>query len=414
MRLTPSLGLGFKRIARRPVESLILILAVALGSLGSLIALDVFLVLRAQEIAYRTYPGNRRVSIFNQDTNKSVAIRSYESHELITKRLQVRTDYRDWLEAVRPRLPDGTVGYFTFYSHVQVQLSDDQEWLPIRNSLCADVEAFAMPEVDFIAGRAFTREEFDAGAPLVIVGELLAEELFPGVSPQDLIGKEINLMPYAWHEEPRFRARILGITRGPDPSTWPDWQGPANWFCVTKSYTADGGGPVFLVRDASQVPGLERLLRTLLDEDPELKYLSVHQRYDLYLATRRLTSIMGVLAFTIGVGTLLIALWTMSSLFAARLPSMQRSLRTLSALGANETHLRRLALSELVPLSLGGAILGIGLHLMVRWLRGGDSAFLPSDLWSTPLVLALAAGLQYAQVRPLIGRAVRSAREQER
>lgn len=400
MRLVPTLWLGPRRLVRRPIESTLLFLAVALGTLGTVTAVDATLNLIASSTEGASRPGLRQVTVYaNSDSPRDAVYPKDLWNRAMERYRQFPQDHR-WLERALAQLPPVETAYVEYASWAQIRGDGSRPWVSAKSSVCADPRIFALGGVGLAAGRVFTPEEWTTGRPVVVVGRTLAQTLFPGLPADQVVGQSVDLSPVSGFGGD-FRVTVVGVCQGDEsPHGRVD-----DWLVLTKLPPIDakyGNGLqfVFQAPTLDEVPGLLASLRALTDREPSLKGQTLESPYEAFRQNQMVQVGLGLLLLAVGGGTLLIALWTLGSVFRSRLPSLARSLDLLRALGASRGTLVFLGLSEILPVALGGLVVGFAGALGLRLALRPDTLWMAHDPWLIGALVILALGLQVGQVGP--------------
>lgn len=247
---------------------------------------------------------------------------------------------------------------------LRFRLPEDPETVRSTRFAVADPEWFDVVGIRLRRGRLFEDGDRD-GPAAVVVGHLLAEELWPG---QDPLGRVITVL--------RNRPQDLG----------PDYRVIGIVDDVRQYVAADGPEPVLyfstaqrprpsrelVLRSSLPTASLAETLRERLREiDPELTVEELHDgnaRRKRNLVIQRLQA--QTVALIAGMG-LVLALLGIFGLFAFDVASRTREIGIRSALGADPRAVRRMILLSCLRLAAGGLVLGaVGLIVASRFLEG--------------------------------------------
>ena len=262
-------------------------------------------------------------------------------------------------------------------------------------------EFFSTLEVPLVAGRAFTEADNAAAAPVIVINERVANQLWPGESP---IGKQVRLGG-------RELRQVVGVTRTGKYSNLVE--SPTGQVYVPLAQRASGS--LFLVvrtqaDPGSVVPAVRQAAQSL-DSDLPLYDLmtfeaSILGGADMQRAGSAALSVFGLLA-------LVLTLVGVYGVTAQGVTLRTREIGIRISLGARATDVLRLFVGEGVKRSLVGIVVGSVVSLalskvLARYLFGLTATDAMSFAVGAAVVLfgvMLASGLparRATQVDPLV------------
>ncbi len=147
----------------------------------------------------------------NEFANRLVGLNTFQVRRMPNFNMGNITDemWREWLR--RPRINYGDASFIQAKLETPAIFSrscDDRTQIVANGKSAKDIRIevvdpgyFTIKNYDFSAGRPFTAQEARAGLPVAVIGNDVAEKMFPGIDP---IGKSIAIggLPY----------RVLGVT----------------------------------------------------------------------------------------------------------------------------------------------------------------------------------------------------------
>jgi len=262
------------------------------------------------------------------------------------------------------------------------QSTESREANPVLNLELAGADYFATLGIPILRGRAFTEQDREDAAPVVIVSEAVAGRTWPGADP---IGKQIKLgfaeSPTPWHTV----VGVVGETRYRELVT----PRPSIYFPIRQF-----GGPVPMslglrsqLDPASLVPAVRTALR---DVDPDLLLVEaapLTQLLDAPLARPRFSAVLlGVFAAF----ALVLAAVGVYGVMAAYVRQRWHEIAVRMALGAGSGDVRRMVLGQGLLLAVTGAAIGsVGAFAGTRVLTTSLFGVSPTD----PLTFAVVASL---------------------
>jgi putative ABC transport system permease protein len=351
---------------------------------------------RVKTTAPMVPPGAERVAlapiVFDSQNRDSDAAASTAS--AIVARLQASPDVES--AAAMSAAPFGRTGLANYFSVAATKAGAPYD--PRVNSgtgvVVTTSAAMAAPSGRVLSGRDFASTDTASSAPVVLVNEGLALDLFNTV---DVVGRDIDL-----HDEglamgrlavDHDRATIVGVVAGGNESGERRRRDDELYAPLAQQHV-----PNLLIaaraRPGSPAP-VDTLRAVVRAVDPELA-LSFVARGDVLTA--------GPLAFLGAVATALVTLaclalgLAMAGLYGVLSHVVARRTREMGirfALGANQRHVATLVIRDGFRPIVEGLFIGLGSAIVIRLLMKRallDNAIAPID----PLAFALAAVLLFA------------------
>jgi predicted permease len=247
---------------------------------------------------------------------------------------------------------------------------------------------FDAMRIPLVRGRLFTSADTAGSAPVAIVGQTMAEELWPGRDP---IGQRIRIAGGEGNPM-RTIVGIVGDVRHNGlhlPATPQVYMPHAQMFYAESMLT-------MVVRAAPErdpltlAPAIRELVRSVDSLQPITRLQTFDAFVDQALATRRFTlALLGVFAGT----ALVLAVVGLYGALSYVVSQRQRELGLRVALGAGRAQIRTLVLRQgLTPALLGlggGLIVSIGTGRVLESLLYGTS---PTDAVTFAAVFAVMGG----------------------
>jgi putative ABC transport system permease protein len=253
----------------------------------------------------------------------------------------------------------------------------------------ADATYFGIKNYDIASGRPFSPQEARAGAAVVVIGDLLAEKLFPGLDP---IGKEVTIggLPYRVVGVVAKQGTLFGFSMDKfvvTPFDAPVRRQICRWNTMDELHVQAANSTVML----SAVDEVESLMRVR-------RHLKPTQENNFALQTaegalegwRKISTILfaalpGLVAISLVVGGIVIM-----NIMLMAVSERTREIGIRKALGARRRDIMAQFVVESATLATLGAILGIGLGIAlaftVKALTPFPAAVAP---WSVGLAVAL-------------------------
>jgi putative ABC transport system permease protein len=240
---------------------------------------------------------------------------------------------------------------------------------------------FAALDIPVVLGHAFTREEGDTSASVVMLSRMLAARLFPGQNP---IGRRVGGDTVVGIAE---NVKNGGLVGQDSPEIYflrsnaeRDWGRRRLVVIISSALTIKATSPWVRSQIAAIDPTVPMKIETL---DHTVSTLANRPRFE--------TSLLGFFAFS-GLLMAVIGLYGVVSFVATQ---RTQEIGVRMALGATRTHILRLILGEGVRLIALGGVIGMGVALLasrlIASLLFGVSARDPWTYGAVALLLALAA-----------------------
>lgn len=256
------------------------------------------------------------------------------------------------------------------------------EAIPRADFRVVDASFFRAAGVPLLKGREFEATDKKEAAPVVIINQTMADQLFPGRDP---IGQRVTwtgevLKFIGMKEEWRTVVGVVGDTKdgGLDAAPRSVMYQPIDQMPMF------GGGLVIRAqRDpAALAPAATRVVRGIVPNDPIENVLTIGQIKDQSVAPRRLNA---VLVSSFGALAVIIAAVGIAGVLAFSVSARTNEIGIRMSLGADSARVQRMVLGEGGVLLLYGLFLGVaGALIGTRLIRGLLFGVTPND----PMTLA--------------------------
>jgi predicted permease len=218
---------------------------------------------------------------------------------------------------------------------------------------------FDVLQLQLTRGRAFDARDREGAPRVAIIGQTMAERLWPG---QDPIGRTLMQQLSRTEERP---LEVVGVAR--PARHFSISESPANFIYVplSQQFMSD---VTFYVRRTGEASRLTDLRRAVVAFDPNLPVIhtqTLEEATTLALLPQRLAAWIAGSVGTIG---LLLASLGLYGLTAFAVAQRTREIALRMALGATREHVLSLVLRQSGLLALIGAGIGLGLALAVSRL----------------------------------------------
>jgi putative ABC transport system permease protein len=237
----------------------------------------------------------------------------------------------------------------------------EEETSPSPNVRMVSREYFATMNIPVAAGRPFGGEDHASSAPVALINETTAAEVWPGASP---VGQRVRFST----DEPWVT--IIGVTRDVR-STGPAQPAPSELYLLHEQMPAITGGAtraMYLVaRTAVEPLQLAAAARSLVREmDPQLAItgiLSMDELMARSVARQRFTM---TLLSAFGIVALALAAIGIYGIMAYGVKRRTREIGIRMALGAQQREVQALIVRQGMLLALAGLAAGVVASLLLR------------------------------------------------
>lgn len=382
---------------RSMLSALQVAIAVAL-SVGAGLLGTSLLNLRAQD------PGFRTSGLLTLTIELPTTRYSYEDGTLATGFERIReavssvpgVDQSGWVTAL-PMDPGGT-DYDIDFMRVERPDLTPQDTPPTADLRVASAGYLETLEIPLIAGRAFSDDDREDTAPVVLINQTLLDEFFPGEDP---VGQGLHL--YSPDGPPWQIVGVVGSVkhRGLDDLGRPEIYAPL------RQMTHDGMTLVARTRGESTelLPGIRAAIASVDPNVPLIDVATMDERVDATVAERRFGTL---LLSSFAVLGLILALVGVQGTLAYSVTRRRREIGVRLAIGADRRDVIGSVLLRGARVTGAGLVLGLvavfAAGSVVRPLLYGVS---PADPVTLAIISALVAGV--ALVASLIP-ALRAAR----
>lgn len=240
--------------------------------------------------------------------------------------------------------------------------------------------------ISLVAGRDFSVQDNDAGRPVMVVNEMLAQALWPGEDP---IGRSVTL----WHPEPW---EVIGVVRGMRHLTPEQEPGPEAFFSIRQN--RDYRAVHLIARGSSSLANLTSVLRDVLRPlDPNLPMNEFRVIQDIIDKSTSPRRFLVLLLAGFAVFALVLASVGIYGVISYSVSQRSQEIGIRSALGASPGEVQKRILIETLRLALVGTTLGLfAAWILARVMEGLLFGVTSSD-WTTflavPVVILTVATL---------------------
>ncbi len=255
---------------------------------------------------------------------------------------------------------------------------------------------FTIKNYDLTAGRIFTPQELRASQPVMVVGSLVAEKLFPG---QDPLGKEITVsgIPYRVIGVVAPQGTLFGFSM--DKFVVTPYSAPARRFICPigvldyVSFQAANPQTMLVLRD--EVEGLMRERRGLRPGTPN-NFDFTDSKSALVGWNKISKVLITVLPLLVGIGLVVGGIVIMNIMLVS-VTERVREIGVRKALGAKRSDVLLQFLVESAAISTFGAACGVGLGIALAMVVSAVSP-LPAAVAPWSVVLGVGLGMTVGMV----------------
>jgi len=411
MRRGEDLLLSSRSIRKRMVESILLIVAIALGigAAGAGIAMMAGTTAESRELL--ASPEYREIVVSNREDTEEMdlpvaAIDEESDLVLTTLDLKAAEEVPDVQHAYVAGRTIYHLGDFRGFGRGQPPQEGQEAPDPADMPEIEEMEGYAVsPEffsawsMQAAAGSLFTAEDMAAGEPLLIYGSELAADMEGGVGEQIVVEGQMYT--------------VVGVLEptGTDydkmafsPAFMPDLQ-MNDMMAMRRSW---GTTLRFTVADVERLEEAKEQLESYFSRNYGAGSVVISiPRAEAEAAKVRTTRLATVVLF-LSLAGLLIAAVNVSNILYSRAVRRYRSVGILKALGASMRDVFRLFFSEALLLGGFGAVLGIGISVLLSKLMESSLGFerisagvLSAGIlgaWAITMALTVFPALQVARV----------------
>jgi putative ABC transport system permease protein len=294
--------------------------------------------------------------------------------------------------AIRDALPAGT----RWAIHDVTWAEGSSQFAPGGPQLMAQAatpDLFVIKDLVITRGRAFTEQDDALGATVVVIGSEIADRYFPNLDP---IGRELKIN--------RFPFQVIGVLekQGTVFGLSLDRQVIAPFHSQMSRITharRNLYGVVVQTPDPAQFKPVQEIVREVMrkrhrlhpGEADNFSFESSESALSQWLTIKKYLVLAGILLPAIG---LVVGAVVIMNIMLVAVAERTREIGIRKSLGARRRDILRQFLVESAALSIGGAILGIGLGVGLSQLIAAVSP-LPAAVapWSIALGVAIGAGV---------------------
>jgi ABC-type antimicrobial peptide transport system permease subunit len=258
-----------------------------------------------------------------------------------------------------------------------------------------------MFQVPILRGRNFTRDEAKAGAPVVLISQATAQQLWPG---RDALGRSLRIeknpeQRRGWAENPKIGipsskvVRVIGIARDVVNGYIGD---ATDKTCVYFPGTAEAAGYVFFVRVHGNTEVARRKLDTELTASISGAVDQIHAMDEILTAQLWPYRVAYWISSAIGILALLLTLSGIYGVLSYLVTQRTKEIGIRVALGASTRSVAGLVLRQSLKLTSMGAAVGAMAALGVSYVLASQLEMFMFDkfdgmAYATVAVLVMAA-----------------------
>ena len=300
------------------------------------------------------------------------------------RRPRIRYDDADYIQA---RLT--TPGVVSRYCQDRATVAAGGKVAKDINLIGTDPQYFQIKNYDLAEGRIFTTQELRTAQPVVVLGSLVAEKLFPGVDP---IGKEVAIggIPYRIIGTVASQGTMFGMSM--DKFAVTPYSAPARRFICPigvldyVSFKAENAQAIQTMKD--EVQSLMRQRRGLRPGQSD--NFSFTDSQSALAGWNKISGfLLAALPMLVGIGLLVGGIVIMNIMLVS-VTERVREIGVRKALGARRSDILKQFLVESATISTFGAACGVGLGIGLAFVI---SALTPLPAAVAPWSVALGVGL---------------------
>lgn len=252
---------------------------------------------------------------------------------------------------------------------------------------------FAAAGIPILRGKDFSSTDRAGSAPVVILNQTLADQLFPG---QDPIGRRVawtgDVLKFIGIPEDLWRT-VVGVAGNTKDGGLDATPLPALFIPFAQGDFPAGGFVIRGANAAALAPEATRIIRSIAPQLPVEKVLTLAQIRDESVGPRRLNAL---LVGSFGLLALVVAAIGTAAVLAFSVSARINEIGIRMSLGADSSRVQRMILSEGGALVIAGLLLGgagaLALSRLMQGLLFGVQPNDPVTLLGVALVMA-AVGL---------------------
>ena len=300
------------------------------------------------------------------------------------RRPRIRYDDADYIEA---RLT--TPGVVSRYCQDRASVGAGGKVAKDITLIGTDPQYFQIKNYNLSAGRIFTEQELRTAQPVAVLGNLVAEKLFPGSDP---IGKEVAIagIPYRIIGVVESQGTMFGLSM--DKFVVTPYSAPARRFICPigvldyVSFQADNPQTIQTMRD--EVQSLMRQRRGLRPGQGD-NFSFTDSQSALEGWNKISGFLLAALPMLVGIGLLVGGIVIMNIMLVS-VTERVREIGVRKALGARRSDILKQFLVESATISTFGAACGVGLGILLAMIL---EALTPLPAAIAPWSVALGVGL---------------------